>query len=76
MPDEEWTPIDAEHHYLADIMEQLKAEVFEKKLTKAARNDYDDNWERMAMIPFRLYHYMKIKQARKEMAHRFSQSVV
>ncbi|XP_039261250.1 cytochrome b-c1 complex subunit 7-like [Styela clava] len=76
LPKDEWTPIDAEHLYMQEIIKRVEHEEFEKKLTKAALNDYDDNWERLLLIPFRLRHYFKIKETRQNYAERFSASVV
>ena len=42
LPEDMWTPMDAEHCYLNDIKKGILEETFERNIIKCATGDYDD----------------------------------
>lgn len=75
LPPDEWTPVDAEHCYLDPLIAEIEAENFEKDVLKCARNEYNDNWERLLLIPFRIWNYNNIKKMRDTLSENLSVSI-
>ena len=64
LPEDEWTPMDADHNYMNGYIHEVKNEFLERKLMKCAMLDFEDKWERISLIPFRIWNYFAIKQFR------------
>jgi len=64
LPPDQWTPMDAEHHYLRPRIDEVKKEMMERKLVKCAMLDFEDYLERIMLIPFRMWNVFKIRKLR------------
>ena len=67
LPEDEWTPMDANHNYLAHRIQEVKNEVTERKLVKCALHDYEDVQDRLSLLTFRMWNYGKIKALRQKL---------
>ena len=65
LPEDEWTPMDADHNYLNRHIHQVKQEEMEKTMMKCAMRDFDDAYQRLTLIPFRIRNYVAIRNLRK-----------
>ena len=61
LPEDQWTPMDAEHCYLNDIIHGIETEWYEKNLVKCATNDFDGLVDRVMMSYFRIRYFFEIK---------------
>ena len=67
LPQDEWTPMDADHNYLQEHLNDARNEMKEKKLMKCAMLDFEDRQDRLLSIPFRFMNYIEISRMRQKL---------
>ena len=67
LPEDEWTPMDANHNYLAERMVDIENEMYERNLMKCAMSDYEDVMDRLSLLSFRIWNYKQIQAMRKNL---------
>jgi len=67
LAEEQWTPMDAEHCYLTDIVNQIERENHERNLIKCATNDFDDIIDKLSLQYFKYRNIIEVMQMRKKL---------
>ena len=67
LPEDQWTPMDADHNYLQQHIHVVTCEMKERKLMKCALSDYEDVYDRLMLTGFRFKNYFAIQALRKKL---------